>query len=116
MLFVFAGGNFGEGGDLRGRGGDVVAGSIGVEAADAVGGDFGEEVFVFAADGAEGFEVAGAGGFDVDEFAANPADDRVNAEFVGAAVDADFIRAAGLGNFNVLDQTFFESFEIAFEI
>src|SRR5689334_6112424 len=111
MLFEFVRGNLGEGGDLRGCRRNVVAGAVGVEAADAIGGDFGEEIFVFAADGAEGFEVAGAGGFYMDKFAANAAYDRINAEFVRAAVDTDFVRAVRFGDFDVLDQTFFESFE-----
>ena len=116
MFFVFARGNFGEGGDLVGRGRDVIALAIGVEAADAVGGDFGEEVFVFAADGAEGFEVAGSGGFYVKEIAAEAADDWVDAEFIGAAVDADFVRAVRFGDFDVLGQAVFEGLQFAFEV
>src|ERR1700722_6980746 len=62
---VVGGGGFGEGGDAGVGGGDVVAGLVLGKAASAVGGDFAEEFFIDAADGAEGFEVVGAGGLDV---------------------------------------------------
>ncbi len=113
---VVGGGSLGEGGDAGVGGGDVVAGLVLGEAAGAKGGDFAEEVFVHADDGAKRFEVAGAGGLEVEAVATDAANDGVDGELVGAGVDGDFVGAEALGDGGVGAELLLEDGEVAFVV
>src|SRR5690606_19737582 len=62
---------------------------------------FAEQRDIVHGDHAEGFQPACPGGFQVDVLAGVLVDDRVDAEFVRAGVDAQFVRPQFAGDFRV---------------
>ena len=90
--------------NLRCRGRDVITLSVGIEAPATIGGDLGKERGLRPRDDTERFEVARASGLDVQEIAADPANDRIGGKFIRAAVNADLVGAAKLCDGHMLTQ------------
>src|SRR5215471_3606082 len=76
-------------GDL---GGDVVAGPVNRVAFARESGYFAEEFRIDLRDGSQGFEVTRARGLEVNQFPRQPRGYRIDAEFIGAGMQAELIR------------------------
>src|SRR5215470_6639863 len=76
-------------------GGDVIAGAVNRVALARESRYLAEEFRRDLRDGPQGFEVARARGLEVNQFAGQPRGDRIDAELVGAGMEAELIRPEG---------------------
>src|SRR5256885_12264123 len=81
-----------QGLDLGGSRRDVIALAVGFEAAAGKSDDFAEQLRSNSRNDAKRLEVTGSRSFHMKQIATDAAGDRVDREFVGAAVDAEFVR------------------------
>ena len=98
---------------LRGRnliepGGDMVRCLVHLVAAAREVENLAKQLRFSRRDGSQRFEIARAGSFHVDAPELQRANRQIDAEFVAARMNADFVRAERVGDFNMLDILFLE--------
>ena len=81
---------------------DVVSGFVGVVSLAGEIDDAAEESRFVNGGDAEGFEVAGAGGFDVEAALCGSGEGGVHREFIGAGVEGEFVASEVLGDGGVV--------------
>ncbi len=92
---------------------DVITGFVDGVALERIKINLAEEFNINSGDGAQGLEVAGAGGLEMRLFSRKPGRDWINAEFVRAGVQAKLISAEAAGDRRVTGEIRFEFFKAA---
>ena len=92
---------------------DVVGGPVGVIPFAGESHNLTEQPRIDLGHGPQRLQVAGAGGFEMDQIAGLLGGDGIDAEFVGAGVQAEFVRAKGAGDGHVLGKRRLERAQVA---